>query len=34
LGKSYNDSLGGGWYSKAHLYEVNDKYFANMDCTC
>lgn len=31
---SYNDSLGGGWYSKCSLYKVNDRYFANMDCAC
>ncbi len=30
----YKDSLGGGWYSKVDLYQVNDKFFANMDCTC
>lgn len=34
LGKSYNDSLGNGWWSKCHLYKIGDKYFANMDCTC
>lgn len=32
--KSYNDSLGGGWYQKVQLYEVNNKYFAMMDCSC
>lgn len=33
-GKSYNDSIGNGWYSKCRLYQVNDQYFAMMDCTC
>lgn len=31
---SYNDSLGGGWYSKCSLYKVNDRYFADMECAC
>lgn len=34
LAGSYKDSLGGGWYSNCQLYEVNGKYFANMECTC
>jgi hypothetical protein len=34
LGKVYKDSLGGGWYSKCELFQVNDQYFANMECTC
>lgn len=30
----YKDSLGGGWYSTVDLYQVNDKFFAMMECTC
>lgn len=34
LSTKYKDSLGNGWYSYVDLYQVNDQYFAMMDCTC
>jgi hypothetical protein len=33
IGK-YKDSLGGGWYQSVDLYQINDKFFALIDCTC
>ncbi len=33
IGK-YNDSLPGGWYQKVDLWQINDQFFAEMDCTC
>lgn len=29
---SYKDSLGGGWHQMVQRYQINDKYFAMMDC--
>lgn len=31
---TYNDSLGGGWYSKVPKYEYNGKFYADMECAC
>lgn len=30
----YQDSLGGGWSQQVKMYEINGKYFADMDCSC
>lgn len=30
----YEDSLGGGWKQNVDLYQVDDKFFAMVDCTC
>lgn len=32
--KDYQDSLGGGWSSMVSRYQIDDKYFADMECTC
>ncbi len=33
IGK-YKDSLGGGWYSMCTLYQINNQFFVDMECTC
>ena len=30
----YKDSLGGGWYQMVTMWQVNDQFFADMDCSC
>lgn len=32
--KDYQDSLGGGWSTMVSRFQIDDKYFANMECTC
>lgn len=29
---TYKDSLGGGWYQNVSMLQINDKFFAMMDC--
>jgi hypothetical protein len=33
IGK-YKDSLGGGWYQIVDLYEIDNQFFAEMECAC